>query len=257
MELESVEAKITPRTKAILPVDLYGQMVDRELLNEVARRHRLKVIVDSAQAIGASQRGRKLAEQADAVTLSFYPTKNLGAYGDGGMILTNDDELASLLRSLRGHGTEGHKYCHVRIGYCSRLDAVQASVLLIKLPHLPEWTESRRKHAALYRELLSNVPGLVLPGFQPDSFHVYHQFTLRHARRDELQTYLKAQGIDSETYYPVPIHLQPAYTYLGNQEGDFPHAERVAKEALSIPIYPELTEEQLRYVAHHIVEFLK
>ena len=257
---QCIEEKITPRTRAILPVDLYGQMCDRDTLCAVARKHDLRLVIDSAQAIGARQSGRTIADHADMTTLSFYPTKNLGAYGDGGMILTNDDAQAELLRSLRGHGTQGHKYHHVRVGYCSRLDAIQAVVLLAKLPHLDAWNAGRRRNAELYHTLLADcadptVEGIQLPGHDPANYHIYHQYTVRHPRRDALQAYLKANDVDSEIYYPFPMHLQPAYAYLGYKEGDFPAAERVAREALSLPIHPELTEEQIVYVTDLIRRF--
>lgn len=257
---QCIEEKITPRTRAILPVDLYGQMCDRETLSALAKKHALCLVIDSAQAVGARQSGLPIALHADMTTLSFYPTKNLGAYGDGGMILTNDDDKAALLRSLRGHGTQGHKYHHVRVGYCSRLDAIQAVVLQAKLPHLEAWNASRRRNAELYHTLLADVSdptaeGIQLPGHDPANCHIYHQYTIRHPRRDALQAYLKANEVDSEIYYPIPTHLQPAYAYLGYKEGDFPAAERVAREVLSLPIHPELTEDQIVYVAELIRRF--
>lgn len=260
MDVSQIESKITPRTRALLPVDLYGQMADRSALTEIARRHNLRMIMDSAQAIGARQFGQPIALHSDTTTLSFYPTKNLGAYGDGGMALTNDPEIADQLRSLRGHGTRNHKYFYERVGYCSRLDAIQAAILQVKLPALHEWNEGRRRNAALYHELLADVAditgtGIGLPGHEPGNYHIYHQYTIRHPRRDELQAYLKEHEVDSEIYYPLPLHLHPAYAYLGCKEGDFPHAERAGREVLSLPIHPELTEEQIYYVAQLIREF--
>lgn len=257
---QRIAEKITSRTRALLPVDLYGQMCDRETLTALAKKHDLCLVIDSAQAVGARQSGQPIGVHADMTTLSFYPTKNLGAYGDGGMILTNDDEKAELLRSLRGHGTQGHKYHHVRVGYCSRLDAIQAAVLQAKLPHLEAWNSGRRRNAELYHTLLADVAdpaseGIQLPGHDPANYHIYHQYTVRHPRRDALQAYLKANDVDTEIYYPFPMHLQPAYAYLGYQEGDFPAAERVAREALSLPIHPELTEAQIVYVADLIRRF--
>ncbi len=258
--VERIEERITPRTRAILPVDLYGQMCDREALSALAQRHGLRLIIDAAQAVGARQSGQPIAVHSDTTTLSFYPTKNLGAYGDGGMILTNDDERAELLRSLRGHGTQGHKYHHARVGYCSRLDAIQAVVLLAKLPHLEAWNTGRRRNAERYHQLLADVAdptldGIQLPGHDPANYHIFHQYTIRHPRRDALQAYLKANEVDSEIYYPLPMHMQPAYAYLGYREGDFPAAERVAREVLSLPIHPELTEDQIAYVADLIRRF--
>jgi dTDP-4-amino-4,6-dideoxygalactose transaminase len=260
LDVSRIEAAITPRTKALLPVDLYGQMVDRAALTDIARSHNLRLIIDSAQAIGARQFGQAIAAHGDTITLSFYPTKNLGAYGDGGMVLTNDVEVAEQLRSLRGHGTRGHKYHYERVGYCSRLDAIQAAILQVKLPALHDWNEGRRRNAALYHELLADIAevneqGIGLPGHERGNYHIYHQYTIRHPRRDALQQYLKAHDVDSEIYYPVPIHMNPAYAYVGSKEGDFPKAEKAAREVLSLPIHPELTEAQIRYVADLIRTF--
>jgi dTDP-4-amino-4,6-dideoxygalactose transaminase len=255
-----IEERITPRTRALLPVDLYGQMVDRTAFYDIARRHKLRLIIDSAQAIGALQNGQPIGIHGDTATLSFYPTKNLGAYGDGGMVLTNDADIADRLRSLRGHGTNGHKYHYERIGYCSRLDAIQAAVLLAKLPLLGGWNAGRRRNAALYHEHLADIAGVpgvgvTLPRAELCNYHVYHQYTIRSPHRDALQAFLKEHEVDTEIYYPLPIHLQPAYAYLGYKEGDFPISERVAKEVLSLPIHPELTPEQVAYVAGLIRRF--
>ncbi len=260
IDVNRIESRITKRTKALLPVDLYGQMSNREALIAIASRYGLRLINDSAQSIGSTRHGIPIAVQGDASTLSFYPTKNLAAYGDGGMILTNDDEAAEVLRSLRGHGTHGHKYHYVRVGYCSRLDAMQAAVLAVKLPLLVGWNDARRRNAHVYNRLLVDVAQesggeLVLPLETPESFHVYHQYTIRHRRRGELQAFLKERQIGTEIYYPAPLHLQPAYTPLGYREGDFPISERVANEVLSLPIHPELTEEQVTYVSQCICEF--
>lgn len=260
IDVTQIESRITPRTKAILPVDLYGQMVDRAAITDIAKRHGLKLVIDSAQAIGSRQFGQTIANHGDTTTLSFYPTKNLGAYGDGGMVLTNDAEIADQLRSLRGHGTRKHKYYYERIGYCSRLDAIQAAILHVKLPALHDWNEGRRRNAALYHELLADVAeiddtGIGLPGHEPGNYHIYHQYTIRHPRREALQAYLKEHQVDSEIYYPLPLHLHPAYAYLQHKEGDFPKAEKAAGEVLSLPIHPELTEEQIRYVAQLIRDF--
>ena len=259
LDSEQISKAITPRTKALLPVDLYGQMADRHTLRNLAQAHNLKLVIDSAQSIGSSQFDEPIAAAGDTTTLSFYPTKNLGAYGDGGMILTNDAEIADLLRSLRGHGTKTHKYFYERVGYCSRLDAIQAAVLMAKLPLLADWNAGRRRNAALYAQHLEGASeyGMTLPREEPGNFHIYHQFTLRYGKRDELQAHLKAQEIDTEIYYPLPMHLHPAYADLGYQEGDFPQSERAAREALSLPIHPELTEEQIAYVAEHIWKFLR
>lgn len=260
LDVSRIESVITPRTKAILPVDLYGQMADRVALSDIARHHNLRMIIDSAQAIGARQFGMPIAMHSDTTTLSFYPTKNLGAYGDGGMVLTNDEDIASQLRSLRGHGTGSHKYLYERIGYCSRLDAIQAAILQVKLPALREWNEGRRRNAALYHELLADIAevseeGIGLPGHEIGNYHIYHQYTIRHPRRDALQQFLLTKDIESEIYYPVPMHMHPAYAYLGFKQGDFPKSEKSAREVLSLPIHPELTEDQIRYVCDMIREF--
>ncbi|MCS6777391.1 MAG: DegT/DnrJ/EryC1/StrS family aminotransferase [Chloroherpetonaceae bacterium] len=259
IDVERIEQAITPRTRALLPVDLYGQMADRAALVDIARRYNLKLVIDSAQSIGARQNGRPIAMDGDTTTLSFYPTKNLGAYGDGGMILTNDPQIATLLRSLRAHGTGSHKYAYERVGFCSRLDAIQAAVLLAKLPRLPEWNEGRRRNAMLYQELLGDLIdcGFFLPRVEVGNYHIYHQFTVRTPRRDALMDYLRENGVDSEIYYPCPLHLQPAYAYLGYRAGDLPGAEQAAREVLSLPIHPELTEEQITYVAGLIRRFFK
>ena len=260
LDVTQIEAVLTPRTRAILPVDLYGQMTDRAALTEIASRHNLRLIIDSAQGIGATQNGRPIAVDGDTVTLSFYPTKNLGAFGDAGMILTNDAARNEELRSLRGHGVKGQNYHYERVGYCSRLDAIQAAVLHIKLSRLAEWNESRRAHAALYKELLSDVADVSgervsLPVCEPGNRHIYHQYTIRHPRRAELQAYLKAHDVSSGIYYPEPLHTQPAYAHLGYRWGDFPNAERAAREVLSLPVHPELTDAQIEYVADLIRRF--
>jgi dTDP-4-amino-4,6-dideoxygalactose transaminase len=253
MDVTQIETRVTPRTKAILIVDLFGQMADRAMLMDVARRHGLRVIVDAAQAIGARQNGQRVAEVADTTTLSFYPTKNLGAFGDGGMVLTNDAGLADHLRSLHAHGQRGYGY-HERIGYCSRLDTMQAVILMAKLPCLTGWNEARRRNAERYNALLADAD-VTLPGCETGNYHIYHQYTIRHPRRDALQTFLKEHGVDSKVFYPLAMHLQPAYRYFGYQEGDFPAAERATHEVLSIPIIPELRAEQIEYVADLIARF--
>ncbi len=261
LDVNAIESKITPRTRGILPVDLFGQMAGRETMTEVAHRYGLKVVADSAQAIGAEQRGRKIAEDGDTTTLSFYPTKNLGAYGDAGMVLTNDADIAERLRSLHAHGAgkSGAYGVYERIGYCSRLDTMQAAVLLKKLPHLHRWNEGRRQNAARYNELLGDLTerGLHLPRAEAGNYHIYHQYTLRHPRRDALQLHLSACGVDSKVFYHMPMHLQPAYAYLGFNKGEFPAAEQAANEVLSIPIHPELSDEQICHVAASIRSFIE
>lgn len=250
----AVERAITSRSRVLLPVDLFGQMADREALWRIAEEHNLYLINDSAQAIGAQQNGRAVAAVGHATTLSFYPTKNLGAFGDGGIILTNDAEVAKRARQLRVHGAEGGPYYYKVPGYCSRLDEVQAAILRVKLRRLDEWNERRRQNAQRYMQLLQGTRA-VLPQTAPGNVHTYHQFTIRHPRRDALQQYLKEHGVSTAVYYPLPLHLQEAYQYLGYRRGDFPNAERASQEVLSLPVYPELREEQIDYVAAMVRRF--
>lgn len=248
-----IEARITERTKAILPVHLYGQPADISRIQEIAGRHSLRVVYDGAQAIGAEADGKPVGAYGDAVTLSFFPTKNLGGVGDGGMILTNNPDLAEELRTLRFHGSGG-SYFYKRVGYCSRLDELQAAILRAKFPHLAEWNNTRRRNAAEYRELLGDMP-IALPRETPGVKHIYHQFTMRCTERDALKDYLKAREIDSGVYYPSPLHLEEAYKYLGYRPGDLPEAERACREVLSLPVFPELTDQQLAHVAGSIRSF--
>lgn len=253
MDIGKMEDAITSRTRALLPVDLFGQMVPREQLKQLAQRYGLKLVIDAAQAIGAKQHDVPVAATADVTILSFYPTKNLGAFGDGGMVLTNDPHLAATVRCLRVHGQSSYGH-YDAIGYTSRLDTIQAAVLRAKLPKLCEWNEKRRAHAQRYQELLACCE-VTLPGFEAGNYHVFHQYTIRHPHRDALQAHLKEHGVDSKVFYPLPLHLQPAYAALGYRCGDFPFAERAAREVLSIPIFPELSEEQIEYVAKCIRRF--
>jgi len=237
-----IEAAITAKTKAIIPVHLYGQMADMEAIMEIANRHNLIVVEDAAQAIGASMNGKQVGELGTAATYSFFPTKNLGAYGDGGMVVTNNDELAEKARVIRVHGSKPKYYHHV-LGYNSRLDEMQAAILSIKFPHLEKWSAERREHASYYsKHLNEKVSEFVQTPVEVEGrYHVFHQYTLRVQRRDELQAYLKEQGIASMIYYPMPLHVQPVFEYLGYKEGDFPVTEQASKEALSLPMFPELT----------------
>jgi UDP-N-acetyl-3-dehydro-alpha-D-glucosamine 3-aminotranferase len=252
-----IEAKLTPRTKAIVPVHLYGQPAEMDSVLAIARQHGLKVIEDGAQAIGATYKGRKVASLGDLGCLSFFPSKNLGGYGDGGMILTQTSELAQELRSLRAHGTAKHKYLSERQGWNSRLDEIQAAILRVKLRHLEDWTTARRAHAARYNDLLSGVPGVrtpkVLPGVEP----VFHQYTIRVSDRDRVQKRLAERAISTTVYYPMPLHLQPLYATLGVHGGSLPHAECAAEEVLSLPMYPELTAAQIERVAEALAEAVK
>jgi dTDP-4-amino-4,6-dideoxygalactose transaminase len=250
---ELVEKAVTPRTKAILPVHLFGQCAEMEPLVQIAHRHGLKVIEDAAQAIGAEENGQRAGSFGDIGCFSFYPTKNLGAYGDGGMITTNDPELAEKVDLLRRQGSK-KKYLNEVLGFNSRLDEIQAALLRVKLKYLDEWVEGRQRVARRYSELLAGT-GVETPYERPGVRHVYHQYTIRVPRRDELQAYLKAQGIGTMIYYPVPLHRLPLYAGLGYGDGSLPVSERVAGEVLSLPMYPELGEGQLQRVAEAISAF--
>ena len=254
IDVNAIERAITPRTRAILPVDLFGQMTDRQALWRIAQEHGLYLINDSAQAIGAQQNGVPVAAVGHATAMSFYPTKNLGAFGDGGIVLTNDEEIALRVRRLRVHGAEGGAYFYKVPGYCSRLDEIQAAILRVKLRYLEEWNERRRQNAYRYMKLLQGTE-VVCPVTQPSNLHTYHQFTIRHRRRDALQAYLREHGVATAVYYPLPLHLQEAYQSLGYQSGDFPHAERAAEQVLSLPVHPELSDEQIEYVAAMVRRF--
>lgn len=251
-----IEAAITEKTKAIIPVHLYGQMADMNPIMEIAKNHNLFVIEDAAQAIGATYKGKQVGELSSAATYSFFPTKNLGAYGDGGMLVSNNDALSEQARVIRVHGSKP-KYHHHVLGYNSRLDEMQAAILSVKLPHLSTWSEDRRKHAIYYTENLNNMIGLHVetPVEMENLYHVFHQYTLRVQKRDELQAFLKEKGIATIVYYPIPLHLQPVFKDLGYKEGDLPETEKAAKEVLSLPMFPELKQEQQDYVIEKIVEF--
>ncbi len=251
-----LERRVTPRTRAIVVVHLYGLAADMDPLLASAKARNLPVIEDNAQAIGASYKGRRTGSLGDAACLSFYPTKNLGAYGDAGMVVTNSAELAARIRTLRNHGQTA-KYLSREPGWNSRLDEIQAAILRVKLRHLPNWQRARQSHAAEYNRLFSQIPG-VMPPLAPEGFeHVYHQYTIRIEQRDALQKFLSERKIGSTIYYPHPLHLQPLYSARGHKAGDFPHAERAAQEVLSLPMYPELRKEQIARVVEAIAEFLK
>lgn len=248
--------RVTPRTRAVIAVHLYGLACDVDPILNFARAHNLRVIEDNAQSIGANYKGRRTGSLGDAACMSFYPTKNLGAYGDAGMVVTNSSEMASRLKSLRNHGQTG-KYVSSEPGWNSRLDEIQAAILRVKLRHLPDWQRARQSHAAAYTKLLLGIPG-VAPPLIPEGYeHVFHQYTIRVERRDALVQSLSERKIGSAVYYPVPLHLQPLYASLGHKAGDFPHAEHAAKEVLSLPMFPELRSEQIARVAEAVAEFVK
>lgn len=247
MDPARVEAAITPRTKALLPVHLYGQPADMDPIVEIARRRGLVVIEDAAQAHGARYRGRPVGSLGDLACFSFYPGKNLGAYGEGGMVLTSDEGWARKIRMLRDWGQD-RKYNHLLPGYNYRMEGIQGAILRVKLRHLERWTEARRAHAARYRELLAGC-GVELPSEAPDARHVWHVYAVRARERDAVMKALGEQGIQTGIHYPIPVHLQPAYADPAYARGSFPLAERAADEVTSLPMFPELTEEQLQLVA--------
>jgi dTDP-4-amino-4,6-dideoxygalactose transaminase len=255
MDVSKVEAKITSRTKAILPVQLYGQIVDMDPLLEIASKYHLRVIEDACQAHGAEYKGRKAGSLGDAAGFSFYYSKNLGAYGEGGFITTNDPELYRRIRMIRDHGSE-RRYYHDMVGMNARLDEIQAVVLRAKLPHLAEWNQQRRTHAALYNQLLKGSPA-VTPVERAGNNHIYHLYVVRVPRRDELQAWLKERGIFTGIHYPVPNHLQPAMSSLGYKPGDFPVTEKVVGEILSLPMFAELSDEEVETVANSVKEFYR
>jgi dTDP-4-amino-4,6-dideoxygalactose transaminase len=242
-----LERAINPRTKAIIPVHLFGQPADMDPILEVAKRHRLAVIEDACQAHGALYRGRPVGSFGVAACFSFYPGKNLGAYGEAGAVVTNDPELAEKIRTLRDHG-QLRKYYHKVIGWNGRMDGLQGAVLSVKLAHLPAWNDARRSNAGLYSCLLADREEIHLPREMDYARHVYHLYVIRTRRRDDLKSYLAGKGIECGIHYPVPIHLQEAYRHLGIQKGAYPIAEKCAEEFLSLPMYPELTREQIECV---------
>jgi dTDP-4-amino-4,6-dideoxygalactose transaminase len=276
-----IEAAITDRTRAVIPVHLYGQIADMDAIMEIANRHKLYVIEDAAQAIGAEYQGRRAGSIGHFGTFSFYPSKNLGGFGDGGMVTTNDPELTDRIRLLRNHG-ETPKYYSRVIGGNFRLDAIQAAVLRVKLKYLDQWTEARQRNAALYRDLfaqaelgvrpealahlqtdansngasaLREIRGIVLPTEAANRRHVYNQFVIRSGQRDALMAFLRKRQIGAEIYYPVPAHLQECFVDAGGKVGDFPISECAAEETLALPVYPELTEDMLSTVVSAIADF--
>jgi len=253
--------------KAVMPVHLYGQCADMDALNALAQRHGFAIVEDAAQAFGASWRGKKAGTLGTAAAFSFYPTKNLSAAGDAGAVTTDNEELAVHVRRLRNHGSR-ERYYHEEIGWNSRLDALQAAVLLVKMKHIDEWNQMRRSIAERYDRLF-RAAGLLKGGAmivddqapiallqtRPEAFHIYHQYVIRANRRDDLRAFLTQRGIGSEIYYPVPLHLQACFAYLGYKAGDFPESERAAVECLALPIFPELREDELERVVQAVSEF--
>jgi dTDP-4-amino-4,6-dideoxygalactose transaminase len=254
----AVEAALTPRTRAILPVHLFGQMAAMERLVPLAERHGIALVEDAAQAIGARRRidgtWRTAGELGTATGFSFFPSKNLGGWGDGGMVVANDQKLADRVRSLRTHGGV-QMYHHDEVGINSRLDALQAVVLLAKLPHLASWSAARRANAARYTQALAGLAPVRTPATDPANEHIFHQYVIEADRRDALQAHLKAKDIGCAVYYPLALHLQPCFRYLGYREGAFPVAEAATRRVLALPVYPELSEAQQHYVAETIHGF--
>lgn len=257
MDPQQLEQQITAKTKAIIPVHLFGQCAEMGAINAIARRRKVAVIEDACQAIGAMQDGVKAGGIGDTGCFSFFPSKNLGGFGDGGLVTTNDATLHEALAMLRVHGSRV-RYVHEQIGINSRLDALQAAILRVKLNHLDRWTEGRRRNAARYERSFTEarlLDRITLPVTQPGNYHVFNQYTIRAQRRDELKHFLKEQGIGTEVYYPIPLHVQDCYRSLGYKQGDFPVSEQAAAEALSLPVFAELTDEQLAYVVDSIKTF--
>lgn len=254
IDVQQLAQRITPRTKAIMPVHLYGQPAEMDAIMEVVERYGLFVIEDACQAHGARYKGRRVGSIGHVGAFSFYPGKNLGAYGDGGALVTNDPHIADRVRMMRNYG-QREKYHHVSLGWNRRLDTIQAAVLQVKLRYLDEWNALRRRWAALYDQLLEDID-VVRPVAAPSGEHVYHLYVVQVEERDRLQTYLAANGIATGIHYPIPIHLQRVYADLGYQTGDFPVSERCAPRLLSLPMFPELKAEEVEFIADCIWSFL-
>jgi dTDP-4-amino-4,6-dideoxygalactose transaminase len=253
LDVSQISSKVTSKTRAIIPVDLYGQLADMDPVMAIAKKHDLVVIEDAAQAIGAEYKGRRAGSIGHYGCFSFFPSKNLGGAGDGGMIVSNDAQRAEKVRCLRGHGAKP-KYYHKLVGGNFRLDALQAAVVSAKLPHLDDWTAARQRNAKKYDQMFAGLP-IGLPAVVTNR-HIFNQYVIRVTNRDDLQAYLKQKGVGTEVYYPVPLHLQECFAYLGYKQGAFPESERAAKETLALPIHPELTDAQARFVVDCVCEFL-
>lgn len=243
IDVEQVKQAITSKTKAIIPVHIFGQPADMDEIMALAAEHDLFVLEDAAQAMGSEYKGKKIGSLGHAATFSFFPTKNLGGYGDGGMIVTNDEKLATQARILRAHGSNP-KYYHAQLGYNSRLDEIQSAALRIKLRHLDDWNNARAKNATYYDKKLAELP-VVTPYRAENRKHIFHLYNVQTEDRDGMLAHLKENGIASGIYYPVPLHLQEVYKPLGYKEGDLPHSETIAKKMFALPLYPELTEETI------------
>lgn len=253
IDVNEIESKITPRTKAILPVHLYGQPCNMDIIMDIAKRHDLFVIEDACQAIGAEYKGKKVGTFGDIGCFSFYPTKNLGTMGDGGLVATNSEFLKNRITALRNHGG-AVRYYHDEIGVNSRLDEVQAAILRVKLKYINEWNKKRREHAAFYNELFKDTKDIVTPVELDDTYCVYHQYTVKVPNRDEVHKLLQEKGIGAMIYYPVPLHLQKVHSHLGLKEGLLPNTEKNTKLVLSLPMFAEITEDEQRTVAKTLIE---
>lgn len=259
MDPKRIEAAITPRTRAIMPVHLFGLPAEMAPIMDIAAHYKLPVIEDAAQAIGSRYRGEMIGSIGTIGCFSFFPSKNLGSAGDGGIMTTNDDAIAAKLRMLRLHGCR-KKYQYEIVGMNSRLDALQAAIVRVKLPHLDDWAAARRTNAARYTAMFrdASLDGVVTTPVEPvESFHVYNQYVIRVPNRDRLREYLQSVGIPTEIYYPYPLHTEKAYDYLGHNKGDFPQAESASREVLALPVYPELTQEQQSLVVEGIASFFQ
>ena len=255
LDITRLESAITPKTRVILPVHLYGQPVtEMERILEIADQHNLMVIEDAAQAHGAYYKGKRVGSFGKAAAFSFYPGKNLGAYGDGGMVVTNDAEVAEKVRQLRNYG-QTQKYHHEQLGFNHRLDSIQAAVLDVKLKYLDQWNKGRQAHAATYIKKLETIDEIILPYIPPEVEPVWHIFAIRVKKRDELQAYLQEFGVATGIHYPIPIHLQKSYQYLEYEKGDFPLTETIAEELLSLPMYAELSDEHIDFICEKIQQF--
>lgn len=256
MRIDQIEAAITPKTKAIMPVHLFGQCVDMDPLLEIAKKHNLKIIEDSAQSIGSQYKGKQAGSMGDAGCFSFFPSKNLGGFGDGGIVTTNDKALYERIRGLRVHGGQV-QYQHQEIGLNARLDALQAAVISVKLPHLAKWTEGRRQNADLYDKLFADNPRIKTPVRKENCYHIFNQYVISLENRDQLKAHLGEKQIGCSVYYPISLHLQKCFEYLGYKQGDFPESEKAALSTLALPIFPELTNEQINYVAETVNNFTR
>ena len=257
IDVSKIEEKISNKTKAIIPVHLYGQPADMDPIIELAKKYNLKIIEDAAQAHGAEYKDKKVGSIGDVACFSFYPGKNLGAYGDAGMITTNSEEIAKKVKLLRNHGRITKKYEHEIEGYSSRLDNLQAAILRVKLKYLNKWNGMRRKNARKYNELLNNIGGIITPYEADYAKHVYHLYVIRTEDRDKLREELKSNGVTTGIHYPIPLHLQPAYNYLGYKRGDFSVTEKASQEILSLPMYAELGDEQIEEIIELVKYFKK